>query len=104
MLAPIAQITCIETKINPPAPAIPPGENVVSVETMKTSANTSHTPRVKSRVPNSLRLFFAPIRPALTPASATNTGAQKWVIHRVANKPAEMCGLPIGSCSAPNKK
>ena len=48
----------------------------------------------------SARLFLAPTSPALVPASSTNTGAQKCVIHRVTNSPAVTFGFAIGSCSA----
>ena len=104
MLAPMAQITCIETNTSPPASAIPPGEKVANVDTMKISTKMSHTPRVKRNRASSLRLFLPAIRPALTPASSTNTGAQKCVIQRVANNPAVMLGFAMGSCSVPNRK
>ena len=104
MLAPMAQITCIEAKTSPPASAIPPGEKVANVDTMNTSTKISHRPRVKRNRASSPRLFRAAIRPALTPASSTKTGAQKCVIQRVANNPAVMLGFAMGSCSVPNRK
>jgi hypothetical protein len=42
-------------------------------------------PLSKRNRPNSLRLFLDTIKLALTPASSTNTGAQKCVTQRVAN-------------------
>ena len=94
MLAPMAQITCIETNISPPTSTIPPGEKEPNVDTMKTSAKMSHTPRVNRNCASSLRLFLAAIKPALAPASSTNTGAQKCVIHRVKKMPG--VGPPAG--------
>ena len=82
MLAPIAQITCIVTRICPPTCGMPAGAKVANVETTNHSMPISHRPRVNRRCARSVGVLRHDISPALTPASSTKTGAQKCVIAR----------------------
>jgi hypothetical protein len=77
MLAPIAQMTCSGVHVSPPTSASPPGEKVQAVAMRDISTRMSHSPRVKRNRANSVRLFRAAIRPALVPASSTNTPVRK---------------------------
>ena len=104
MLAPMAQITCRLVHVSPPTCAMPRGEKVHAVAMRNISTTMSHAPRVNRKRASSRRLFLAAIRPALVPASSTNTGAQKWVIQRVANTTADTLGFASGSMSVPNRK
>ena len=104
MLAPMAQITPRAVHVSPPTCAMPRGEKVQAVEMRNISTAMSQTPRVNRKPAISRRLFLAAIRPALVPASSTNTGAQKWVIQRVANTTADTFGFASGSMSVPNRK
>ena len=101
MLAPIAQITCIGTITRPCSGARPNGANVNAVEITNHSTRISQTPRFSRKEPSSDGLLRAVIRPALVPASSTNTGAQKWVIQRVKKSVGLMSGFAIGSCTDP---
>ena len=85
ILAPIAQMTCRPTYVRPPSSAMPIGANDAAVEMTRTSTTISHRPRSTRNRARSDGLLRCAIRPALTPARNTNVGAQKWVIHRVAN-------------------
>ena len=69
----------------------------MSVLMTNISTNTSQSPRVTRSRARSCRFFRAAIRPALVPASRTNTGAQKCVIQRVTKSAAVIFGLTIGS-------
>jgi hypothetical protein len=84
--------------------AMPPGAKLHAVATTKISTAISQTPRVNRNRANSRRLFLPAIRPALVPASSTNTGAQKCVIQRTVNSPAETLGSAIGSTLVPARK
>ena len=55
MLAPIAQITCIVTRICPPSCGIPAGANVAAVEMTNHSTAISHRPRVNRKRARSAR-------------------------------------------------
>ena len=100
MLAPIAQMTCIAMKMRPPSSGIPDKRNVPAKEITVTSISTSHAPRAKRKRASSAGCRRFPARPALTPASNTNTGAQKCVTQRVRNRAGPTFGFAIGSCSA----
>ena len=101
MLAPIAQITCIATRMEPPISGMPRGENVARLLRTNTSMKINHAARLTRNCASACRLFRAVISPALVPASSTNTGAQKCVIQRVKKTAAVILGLVIGSCSVP---
>src|SRR5687767_14632569 len=60
--------------------------------------------RSNRNAPNADGVLRDVIKPALVPARNTNTGAQKWVIQRVKNRPAPMLGLDSGSASPPKLK
>ena len=104
MLAPMAQITCREVQVSPPICAMPRGAKVQAVATTEISTTMSHAPRVNRKRASSPRLFLVAIRPALVPASSTNTGAQKWVIQRVAKMTTDTSAFTNGSTSVPNRK
>ena len=104
MLAPMAQITCSDVQVNPPNCAMPRGAKVQPVAMTTISTAMSQTPRVNRKRASSARLFRVAIRPALVPARSTNTGAQKWVIQRVANTARATLGSASGSMSVPSRK
>ena len=83
MLAPMAQMTCMNTSVLPPSCSMPPGEKLVAVEMTKISTKISHRPRVSRNRHSSAGVLRATMSPALVPARNTNTGAQKCVIQRV---------------------
>ena len=101
MLAPMAQITCMNASVRPPSGSMPPGANVVAVEITKISMRMSHTPRVSRNHASSRGDLRATMSPALVPDRNTNTGAQKCVIQRVSASTSGTFGSPIGSMAAP---
>ena len=89
--APITQITCPTT----------PRVNLVVKYQAKvmtvSSRKMSHTPRLIRNRPSSPRLRLVPAIQALAPARKMKVGAQKWVIHRVANSATLVWVRSVGS-------
>lgn len=96
MLAPIAQMTCMNTRgVTAQFGNAQRGEGD-PVEMITTSTNSSHKPRFIRKAPSSAGFFRAVIRPAEVPARNTKAGAQKWVIQRVRYSAGETSGCSSG--------
>ena len=64
---------------------------------MVSSRKTSQRPRFNRNMESSCLLFLRPIKNAEVPARKINTGAQKWVIHRVKKSTTLVLLMSVGS-------
>ena len=94
---PIAQITCNRIRLRE-------GSGIQAKVTTVISKATSTAPRSARKRASSPRLIMRPANPAETPANRMNAGAQRWVIHRVANSQGVVDSRSVGLGSKPMKK
>ena len=94
---PIAQMTCAT------APSVHAVVKYHAKLITVSSRKTSQTPRLSRNRVSSPGVRRVPAIHALAPARNTKVGAQKWVIHRVANSAGVVRVKSVGSKCAPEK-
>ena len=94
---PIAQMTCAT------APSVHAVVRYQAKLITVSSRKTSQIPRLSRNRVSSPRVRRVPAIHALAPARNTKVGAQKWVIHRVANSAGVVRVRSVGSKCAPEK-